>query len=81
MTVFEEIHASLLGHPPTSGGSNSVWPIPEPEATISFDSFVEPRARAAWTMNSVGDLTSARYVPAARNSSLVNTDRSSVFMS
>src|ERR1700687_2182815 len=56
--VLEEIHDSLFGHPPTPGGSNSDWPIPAPAATMSFDDLAAPSACAAWTMNSVGLLTS-----------------------
>src|SRR5882672_9768046 len=56
-TVLDEIHDSLLGQPPTSGGSNSDCPIPVPALTASFELLV-PSARPAWTMNSTGDFTS-----------------------
>src|ERR1700730_11597195 len=56
-TVLDEIHDSLLGQPPTSGGSKSDWPLPEPAAMTIFEGLVKPRASAAWTMNSVGLLT------------------------
>src|SRR5579864_2628742 len=59
-TVFDEIQASLFGQPLTSGGSNSVWPIPDPEAASNLEPAEEPNARAAWIMNSVGDLTRLR---------------------
>src|SRR5205807_10109590 len=59
-TALDEIHASLLGHPPTSGGSNSTWPRPGADCTASRDSWRPSSAFSTWTMNSVGDLTSAR---------------------
>src|SRR2546430_13094068 len=56
-TVFDEIHDSLFGQPLTSGGSKRLCPMPEPEPAMSFETDEIPMARAAWTMNSVGDLT------------------------
>src|ERR1700736_2863709 len=56
-TVFDEIHDSLLGQPPTSGGSNSDCPIPAPAELMSFEGLLKPSARAAWTVNSAGVLT------------------------
>src|SRR5579864_3225537 len=61
-TVLDEIHESLLGHPLTSGGSKRLCPIPEPDPAITFEAAAggAPSARAAWTMNSAGDLTRLR---------------------
>src|ERR1700704_3872513 len=45
-TVLDEIHDSLLGQPPTSGGSNSDCPIPPPALVTSFE-LTTPSARPA----------------------------------
>src|SRR5207247_11187554 len=59
-TVLDEIQDSLIGHPLTSGGSKRLWPMPDPELAMTLDSDDAPNARAAPTMNSVGDFTSPR---------------------
>src|SRR5579859_1807964 len=59
-TVVDEIHASLVGQPLTSGGSNSDWPSFGPEPSMAFDTLLNPSARAEWAMNSVGVFTKLR---------------------
>src|SRR5439155_25386931 len=77
-TVLDEIQDSLFGHPLTSGGSKRLWPMPDPALAISFESEARPRARAPWTMNSVGALTRLRQLWSAANSGLVKTARINV---
>src|SRR5579859_5007165 len=81
MTVLLEIHASLFGQPPTSGGSNRAWPMPEPDCAMRRARLPSPSANAAWTIISAGDLTSERSLAADENSGLVKIERMSVFMS
>jgi len=60
-TLLLDTHDALLGQPPTSGGSNSAWPMPAPDCAIDRESCGASSARARWTMTSVGDFTSDRY--------------------
>src|SRR5258708_36840982 len=44
--VFEEIHDSLFGQQLTSGGTNTLWPIPEPEHALRWEICVTPKVRS-----------------------------------
>src|SRR5205814_3723534 len=79
--VFDEIHDSFSGQPPTLGGSNRTWPMPDALPRMSRFTLGSPSAFAAFTMNSVGVLMSARYDWGAVNSGLSMMSRSSVLTS
>src|SRR5688500_16344425 len=77
--AFDETHDSLLGHPPTLGGSKSVMPIPVPCPAMKRVRPGFPSAFAALSMYSTGDLMSERYAAGAVNSGLVRIARMSAF--
>src|SRR5258708_16656153 len=47
ITVLEEIHDSLFGQPPTSGGSKRACPMPPPAFTTTFQPLPRPLPTAA----------------------------------